>query len=1731
MNTKLLLLGCGLLATSQAFAGTFELNNVRGLWRMDGSLVSHWASQQPLTTQGLAEPPYQSSGGSTWLALASATAPFGGLKPTERLVAPNSAGPNGPVGATLTNSWTLVVDVRFPAFTTWTSILQTDPGNSLDAAVFIGPARELRFIGASGPAGSLASDSLSANTWYRLAITAAYDSGSNQQILRAYINGTPTSQTAAGLTTSPPEARYALGTIFNLFSDNDNETAKVDVGNVAFWGLPLASADIATLGGGSTGVMTWADMIPSDGYPPLTGALKFGSFTAYFSPNQADLAAIAASARPPTLPGAVELVTVNLGVGGGTIAGHPQHTFGGEVDGQVMPNGDIVVDDDWVTLNYTPPAGAGVADVFTLANVTYSRFRTELTPTGARTTLAVYFPAGMGVAINPLSKQLYPKAEWLDAPLDADLLPSEFLNLDRPRFGSGNDPGLIYPMVDRVPVRFATWFITVATRTGEFTFEQDLSEDLVFHREPQIQAMLTQVGANLPGASVPASNDFYFVAARSVDSVVDIRARDDGSAALQAASIVLDPQKFGASDLTFITHYPKLSVTWADAGGSRLVIANGTIDPVQSGLAGASSTRMSYATGVPTKSCDTLSDPAVPTEQVEFYPHEGVWRFTPDGGLRAEGFIEAYIEDIGYWPLYVEWGRYPKGAAIYHTHQFKTPFEFGRLMTAGVATRDDDLLAGLADYQKPAALWLSGHGSPDNSALTERPGTPAYYDGLADYPGLNLRCASGSHAAVSRLADEAVPMGPDATYPLADEAKYCLRPSGVTGRHLADETAPEIDFPAFGATFHLSRLSLGYLEGVNVSSGVRGDLLTLPPAEFGLSFESLLFGGQGQLLGATVASPQPDKILGPSYWNLKFTPLALDFPQPAVCPAPDPGDGFVRVTAKAQLTAFGDSWLTGTIGVKDGQIVAENDLVAKGQKSISRFTPGGELQVTGPAPDLKPWRVNPTCGISLNKSSPDSGGTLTVAGLMDVPFFTDLPVVLSADSRNTEPRPPVYVRLPWEPLETATYDRDHRGIPVGTTLGDYRGAAGYDPHATRGWQNGINFDLPVHLEANHRFRSRTPVPDQPVLLFNLTEAVRTMTPDAAELTFEGEAKLAIGELIPQVNLGSLLTDSGLLGPLGGDLQAGLDGALGSVMGLDGLLADQIQSLIQPALEQVAAEATSPAFLANLASLSDRTGALDSLAPGLASDLQEASRASSTFSHSWVGECAGKIHQARTGLEAARSLLATAGSIKGLASAIGGVIGESGTPVEPDAFQLEAIQSLLDQVIAQLQTLESQLGGTGVLALTLEGNFPDPTTLVAQALGDLKAKWEAPNDAYGDGFLATATPADLAKDLAAALADRIAGSDFAGTFAELLRQYAADSQMLARQVIDDTLRMAEQLVAGAPGGPAIPALGSIGDTVAAARLRGYARINGDSLHELRLDGHGEFNLGGIDKMAIDTWFLMRDVDSSTPAGKCMANSGAKTEVVAGATGQLDWGEQSMGATLATRVCFDDTGSPNGFTGDLALSGDFSFGAVALKQINLGVGFGNNNSYVYGRASATTSEMGVTAGLFAGTTCDLGVVQNADRDIGAVLNSMPGLEDPPYMGAVIYAEGNVSLMPIIGIPPSCLLDLRLIGGEGMFAFMGTGGAAGSAVAGEKFMYGIEGELLCLADVTGSVATVLGASGDIGLFSGGMPSFTSVAGSAAGTLSAEVGVGFFSYTFEKTLRLNVQGTPSAIHWSVDY
>jgi hypothetical protein len=148
---------------------------------------------------------------------------------------------------------------------------------------------------------------------------------------------------------------------------------------------------------------------------------------------------------------------------------------------------------------------------------------------------------------------------------------------------------------------------------------------------------------------------------------------------------------------------------------------------------------------------------------------------------------------------------------------------------------------------------------------------------------------------------------------------------------------------------------------------------------------------------------------------------------------------------------------------------------------------------------------------------------------------------------------------------------------------------------------------------------------------------------------------------------------------------------------------------------------------------------------------------------------------------------------------------------------------------------------------------------------------------------------------------------------------------------------------------------------------------------------------------------------------------------------------------------------------------------------------------------------------------------DKDIATVLQTVLGdasVGGPvPVLGAAAYAEGSMSLMPLIGIPPSCVLDLRVGGGQGVFLFK----KGSTLAAGIKQSMSIRGELLCLVDVTGQLAYVIAGSGNLD------GSNLQATGYGRATVTGEVGYDPFSWDFEKTLTVLV--TTGPLKYKISY
>ena len=1225
-----------LFLVTVAAGGTRELNAVRGLWHLDGDLDPHWGCFSPISTGfaigGVAPPAYRAIGGTNPQRF---YADLPALSAAQSVDVPNIAAANGPAGAGRTNEWSLVFDVRVPTFpANATALVQTGVG---DAELLISSGRQLELRGVVGGA-VVVSDPLGENTWNRVALVANFNAALGRQELRVYVNGMVTNQTGAGQVQALPDGQLSLGATVKLFNDDDGETARLHVDSIGLWGLPLGGADVSVLGAYHFDGIFWPGMVASNRcpIPILTGALSINGFAGSHAPFAVD-----GLDPDPAVAGSVARILVTAG----TLDGFPHHGFSGNYVGHVMADGEVHILDT-VPIHYD---GAG-ADRGELAGVVFVRDGIVLQTSGVATASSVklYLPTGFGVAAGlpseVLEKRVHDFATISNATLGPGLTPPANFTLRRVNFtseGGAADP--VYPIIDRVPVRFATDLIQYDAAAGTFSFSQRGGIDLIYHREFAV-AFLGIFGSQMIGLPEKLrSNELYFLTAKDSPAPVVIGARADGTAALQAAEISLDPNKFGGDPAELDFHYPQMSVSWTQTAGSKLVFAGGEVDTAASQLLGAVTTESRYRQDVPPVNCDGevgAPQPLVPA--IDFSPAGGRWLFTPDGGLRAEGSGGVFV---------LRWGSYDDSAGnLRHAHVVTDPFLGMRAMTAGVFGRDSSGVAG---------VLLSGVGRPGDESLVERPGSPGYRAGFADYPGFNLRPEGAS--AISRINDQ-----PTQNYQLSDDSKYVLRPGGVSGRHMA-APGTTIAFEAFGNTeFELSSFALGFRDSRNVSSGVAGGMRVPAPADFSLSFQKLLLGGQGQLQEAAIASGQGDKRL--AEWDLKFTPLALGFTQPKVCPPASPDVGFVELTAQATLNSLTDTPLVGTIGLYDGNIVSKTAPlagnpavpVAQGIDQVSSFATAGNFSVNGPGGES--WTIIPSSRVSVNRLEGSAGnwseGTLLVGGGLDLPFFENMPVALSSTSSNSATgfTPLQYVRH-WDGLEAAEFDPSHLGRPAGVSLATFRDGSAHDPRATRSWQDLIEFEFPVYLDPlDQRFRTRTAVTDD-LFLFRLVQQVKTMSPGAAELTFDGALNL------PQVSVASLLTGTELPG-LPGGVKSKLDGALEGIGGLDALLADQLQDLLAGGVE--GAVGGLQFDLAQLRDAVDRRAHLDGYAATVKAPLL------GLVDGQWRTGMLAKVHDAQDGVADLQAIVDTAADLNALADAVSGIV--SGGPRQaPPANRLGAIR--------------------------------------------------------------------------------------------------------------------------------------------------------------------------------------------------------------------------------------------------------------------------------------------------------------------------------------------------------------------------------------------------------------------------------------------------------------------------
>ena len=216
------------------------LSDPKGLWQLDGGLTGALPSHAPLDASSLTngvDYSFGADGGYQFLQ----TQPFN--SPAKRLTVANPTGTNGGPGATRTNQWSIVMDVKFDAFQPYSGLLQLNPLNNSDVSIYLFSANGLT---ATLNSNLSSSGAIAVGTWYRLAITSGNNGNGSGTTLKFYLNGVPNGNPLSGSF----DGTLSLQSTFHLFSDDGTGDLKPSkLGSFGLWGEELSAADIASLGG------------------------------------------------------------------------------------------------------------------------------------------------------------------------------------------------------------------------------------------------------------------------------------------------------------------------------------------------------------------------------------------------------------------------------------------------------------------------------------------------------------------------------------------------------------------------------------------------------------------------------------------------------------------------------------------------------------------------------------------------------------------------------------------------------------------------------------------------------------------------------------------------------------------------------------------------------------------------------------------------------------------------------------------------------------------------------------------------------------------------------------------------------------------------------------------------------------------------------------------------------------------------------------------------------------------------------------------------------------------------------------------------------------------------------------------------------------------------------------------------------------------------------------------
>ena len=406
--------------------------------------------------------------------------------------------------------------------------------------------------------------------------------------------------------------------------------------------------------------------------------------------------------------------------------------------------------------------------------------------------------------------------------------------------------------------------------------------------------------------------------------------------------------------------------------------------------------------------------------------------------------------------------------------------------------------------------------------------------------------------------------------------------------------------------------------------------------------------------------------------------------------------------------------------------------------------------------------------------------------------------------------------------------------------------------------------------------------------------------------------------------------------------------------------------------------------------------------------------------------------------------------------------------------VQSIEPELEEVTTTLQETESALGQASS-ALGTAGQFTkEINNILVGATTELSNVSVTVSMAVTNYFgqldyninnpFVQISAADVEKFIRQKVEDQFFASAAANQIQTTLRQRLYDVDAAMKNDIDSVFQelngMIRDLISQSLAGlddSISKTLGSVSDVIGAGKLNGHALINGDSLEELRIDGHFEFKCP--DDMDLDAFLLIKELNSDGSSG-CSSGNAPATEVTIGANNvPLGWLSSGMTADLEAKFTFDGVHPfPVNLGGQISLNGDLDFETFVLHDLAAALAFGEFENYLALKGGVRFNGFDFSGAIFFGRTCTLNPLILIDPQVASVVGQ------PPFTGAYCYAQGWLPISQLVlGIPASCLFEISAGIGAGVFYF-----AEGPTYGGKMFL-GVSGSLLCIVSIEADITMI--------------------------------------------------------------